>query len=213
MNRHIRQIAFWTLLAMIPVSTARAEVSFGADLVSRYIWRGTDFGDSVSAQPSISYSNDLLEVGAWSSWAISAPGANENDLYISLAAGPIGITLTDYFFPTAAENDFFNYSDDDKIHILEASAAFESGPFSLLGAFNFLGDDENSLYIEAGYSLGDFDGTDVGLKASLGNGVYTTDTDPMLVSLSVDLSRNDYFTSYILNPDRESTFLVFGRSF
>jgi len=204
-------LAVLTIISAFPV---HAEVSFSADLVNRYVWRGTDFGDAVSIQPGIAYATGSVEIGAWSSWGIAANGANENDLYVSFAAGPVGITLTDYFFPgfTGAD-DFFNYSDGDGIHILEISAAYESGPFSLLGAFNFLGDAEDSFYAELGYGLGEVDGVEVGLTGSLGNGVYTTDTDPMVVAIGVNLSKDDYFASYILNPDQETTFLVFGKSF
>ena len=71
----------------------------GADVVSRYVWRGTDVGDSPAVQPSISYTMGAIEVGAWSSWSVSASGANENDLYVTYAAGPMSVTLTVYFFP------------------------------------------------------------------------------------------------------------------
>jgi len=203
------------LVAAVTVlsSSAHAEVSFGSDLVSRYVWRGTDFGDAVSVQPGIAYSTGAIEIGAWSSWALSGAGANENDIYVSFAAGPVGITITDYFFPTGVVNDFFNYKDEDGIHILEVSASYETGPVNLMGAFNFLGDGEDSFYLEAGYGLGEMDGIEVGLTAGLGNGAYTTDTDPMLVNLSINLSKDDYFASYILNPDKETTFLIFGKSF
>ena len=35
---------------------ATAEISIGADVVSRYVWRGTDWGDGASVQPGIAYS-------------------------------------------------------------------------------------------------------------------------------------------------------------
>ncbi|MDA0336295.1 MAG: hypothetical protein O2782_14105 [bacterium] len=57
------------------------------------------------------------------------------------------------------------------------------------------------------------DDVEVGLGLSLGNGVYTTDTDPALVTVSLNVSAGDYFAQYILNPDAEITFLVFGTSF
>ena len=47
----------------------------------------------------------------------------------------------------------------------------------------------------------------------VGNGVYTTDTDPNLAQVSIDVSSGDYFAQYILNPEAEITFLVFGTSF
>ena len=47
---------------------ATAEVGIGADVVSRYIFRGTDFGNAVTVQPGLTYSTDSFEIGAWSSW-------------------------------------------------------------------------------------------------------------------------------------------------
>jgi|GEM_PF-3187968 hypothetical protein len=118
---------------------AEGPLGIGADLVSRYVWRGTDFGNSASVQPYIAYATGNLEIGAWSSWALTAAGAgaNENDLYISYSAGPVGLTLTDYYFPES--NKFFDYADDGK-HILEISASLGVEAFSLMGAFNFRGD-------------------------------------------------------------------------
>ena len=78
---------------------ATAEISIGADVVSRYVWRGTDWGDGASVQPGISYSMGNVEIGAWSSWGLTSNGANENDLYVSFAAGPVSITITDYTSP------------------------------------------------------------------------------------------------------------------
>ena len=51
------------------------------------------------------------------------------------------------------------------------------------------------------------------LTVGAGNGVYTSDTDPMVASIGVNVSNDDYFASYILNPDKETTFLVVGKSF
>ena len=42
--------------------------------------------------------------------------------------------------------------------------------------------------------------TEVGLSIGGGNGSYTTDTDPMVASVSIDVSNDDWFGSYILNP-------------
>jgi hypothetical protein len=193
---------------------AQAEIGLGADVVSRYVWRGADFGNAVSVQPGIAFSGEALEIGAWSSWAIHGGGANENDLYVSYSAGPLSVTVTDYYFPVSAPADFFNYSDEDGIHILEASAAADLGMASVMAAFNFLGDADDSFWVEASIPLAALSGdVEVGLTVGAGNGVYTTDGDPGLVSVSLDVSDGDYFGSYILNPEAEISFLVFGRSF
>ena len=78
-------LLFVLTLAAVP---ADAGVGFGADVVNRYVWRGTDFGNAVSVQPGMSISSGNIEVGAWSSWAITGAGANENDLYVSFLVRP-----------------------------------------------------------------------------------------------------------------------------
>lgn len=196
-------------LAAVP---ADAGVSFGADVVSRYVWRGADFGNAVSVQPGLSISHGNIEVGAWSSWAISDSSANENDLYASFSSGPIGITLTDYY---SKDDRFFSYGDEDEVHILEISAslALDGVPLSALVAYNFSGDPDDSFWVEATYDFGEMEGTAVSLTVGVGDGVYTIDNDPALASVGLNMGRGDYFASYILNPDKESTFFVFGRSF
>ena len=235
-------LLFALTLAAVP---ADAGVGFGADVVNRYVWRGTDFGNAVSVQPGMSISHGNIEIGAWSSWAISDSGANENDLYVSFSSGPVGITLTDYYFPGLTEDDdFFSYNnysaeeleedkdgdgelDKSNPHILEISASLapDGVPLSALVAYNFFGDTDNSFWAEATYDLGEIEETAVSVTVGLGNGVYTyeLDEDPLdaedpedtidLVSVGLNMSKGDYFASYILNPNRESTFLVFGRSF
>jgi len=75
-----------SILALAAVATvtagtpAIAEIGIGADVVSRYIFRGTDFGNAVTVQPGITYSVDMddrsLEIGTWSSWAIDGAGGS-----------------------------------------------------------------------------------------------------------------------------------------
>lgn len=232
MNRLLFAVPLLFALALAAVP-ADAGVGFGADVVNRYVWRGTDFGNAVSVQPGMSISHGNIEIGAWSSWAITDGGANENDLYASFSSGPIGITLTDYYFPGLTEDDSFfsynNYSkeelekDEEKSnpHILEISAslALDGMPLSALVAYNFFGDPDNSFWVEATYDLGEMEETAVSVTAGFGNGVYTHEGDEdsedttALVSVGLNMSKGDYFASYILNPNRESSFLVFGRSF
>lgn len=210
-----------SILAVAAVATvaatapAEAEIGIGADVVSRYVWRGADIGNAVSVQPGLAYSTDVLEVGAWSSWAITGSGANENDLYATVNLGPASITITDYFLPTSAPADFFSFSDSDGVHILEATVSADLGMASVLAAVNFSGDSEDSFWLEACVPLAALstDDVEVGVTLGAGNGVYTTDTDPTLVSISLDVASGDYFAQYILNPDAEITFLVFGTSF
>ena len=227
MNKQIIKVLGFVASLTATIPAANAEVGMGADLVSRYVWRGTDFGDAPAVQPWISYTMGAIEVGAWSSWSISARsvafdddgnlggvgGANENDLYVTYSTGLISVTLTDYFFPNAQESDFFSFSDGDEVHILELSAAYSSGPLSVMGAFNFSGDPDNSFYVEGSYELLAEDDMTVGLSVGAGNEVYAVDADPMIVAVGLNVTKGAYIASYILNPEAETTFLVFGRSF
>lgn len=219
MSQRILSTVFTAGLILSAALPARAEVGLGADAVSRYIFRGTDFGNSASIQPYLTYSHGLatgsLEIGAWSSWAITDGAANENDLYATYANGPVAVTLTDYYFPTAVGAEFFDYDDDGGSHILEVMGTVDLEVASVTGAFNFLGDGEDSVYLEVAVPLsGEWtEGVDLSIAAAAGNGVYTTDTDFALVVLSVTASRDSYSASYILNPESELTFLVFGKSF
>ena len=93
------------LVLTLATTKSYAQLDFGSDVVSRYIWRGWDFGNAVSVQPWMAYASGGFEIGAWSSWAIDAPGANENDLYVSYSTETFGITITYYYFPGSMNMD------------------------------------------------------------------------------------------------------------
>ena len=117
----------------------------------------------------------------------------------------MGFVLTDYYFPES--NDFFNYDDDGK-HILEFSVSLAVEAFSLMGAYNFWGDSNDSFYIEAGYEWSLPGESTIGVAAGLGDGIYSTDTDPNLVNLSLAVGKGAYSASYILNAEAETSFLM-----
>ena len=190
---------------LLILSMLNGEVTIGADVVSRYVWRGTDYGNAAAVQPSIETTIGPVALGAWGSWSIS-PGpadasGNECDLYASTTVGPVGLTLTDYFFPAYAGTDSLLNID---IHVFELSAGAGVGPVSLLAAANVSGDDDNSTYLELTYGA---------FSLGLGNGAYSTDGEFAPVSLGISASRDNFSASYIINPDQETSFLVFGVNF
>src|SRR5690625_7567021 len=91
------------LVAALCATDAEAQrFNVGADIVSRYVWRGTDFGGSVSIQPTLSFSAGGVEAGTWGSYAASPQSAafNEHDLrvgYVLAAARsrPFSIGVSD----------------------------------------------------------------------------------------------------------------------
>jgi len=115
--------------------------------------------------------------------------------------------VTDYFFPAYGGAD--SLMNIDK-HIIELSGAADVGPVSILAAANLSGDydddgnSRNSAYIEVthgAFSLG------------LGNGAYSIDGEFAPVSLGVTAGRDNFSVSYIINPNKEISFLVFGVNF
>ena len=68
---------------------------FGADVVSSYVWRGTQFGEGPHIQPYISTGSGGFEIGLWGSFPTTAGGGgNELDAYVSYDFGPLALTLS-----------------------------------------------------------------------------------------------------------------------
>ncbi|NQV51300.1 MAG: hypothetical protein HQ507_12430 [Candidatus Marinimicrobia bacterium] len=191
-------------LCMITIFTINSfgQVSVGVDVYNRYVWRGTDFSNTASIQPSLEYSIAGFTFGAWGAWAINgAAGGNENDLFVSTQLGPVAVTFTDYFFPEYTGTDAIL---DLESHIFEASAGIELGPVSTLIALNVSGDDDNSAYLEFNYKV---------LTIGLGNGVYSTDGNFAPVNIGISGEKDNLSVAYIINPNQETSFLVVGMSF
>lgn len=212
-------------LFVISSSAAAQQVNLGADLVSRYVWRGYDFGESVSLQPTLEVTAGKVTVGSWGSYAISQPGASasEHDLYVSADLGAAEVGVTDYYFPGPGAKGFFNLKNGgDGAHVIEPYAAVSLGEVDFYGAVNAYNDPDHSAYLEASYPFS-ADGTELSVTAGAvpyKSGYYGTNGFA-LVNLSFSASRavsiTDQFelplsVTYTLNPDTERTFLVFGIS-
>ena len=63
------------------VTPSKWSLNMGADLMSRYVWRGTDYGDSPSIQPYLSLAYKNFEIGCWNSFSATNK-YREIDLYI-----------------------------------------------------------------------------------------------------------------------------------
>ena len=208
---------------------------FGADVVSSYVWRGTQFGTGPAVQPwfTLPELTSGLELGVWGSFPLSDDGGEhasgqtyELDLYASYDFGPFALTITNYTFPTATGvYDTANYElfDGD----MEVTASTSLGAIGLtVGYFT----DLEALYIEAGTTLAGIDiaigyGSDKGSAAD-DEAFYVKeaadDTTSGLVNISLGGSKDikiteDYslplFGSFIYNPTAEAAFMVVGMSF
>lgn len=202
-----------------------SDFSIGSDFISRYVWRGTNYGGSPSIQPALEYSKGSLAIGVWGAYKTNTSGVQEADLYVSYSiADMLSVTITDYFFPgDISSYNYFDWDSNTTGHILEGSVGFsgpERLPVNILFGYNFYGDSENSLYLEAGYSFSQFD-----IFVGAGNGFYTVENSGndifgivnLGMSISKDIKVTENFslpitTSFILNPQNEGVFLVFGIS-
>ena len=153
---------------------SKSPFDISVDLMSRYVWRGTDFGHSPSIQPGLEYSKGGLAIGTWGAFTTTLAGGQEADLYVfyTFMDEKVSVGLTDYFFPDefASENNYFEYNDTLTGHVFEVSASYngtEDFPLSILVATNVYGADarkndanglptnklQYSTYIEAKYEF------------------------------------------------------------
>ncbi len=182
MNRFLRALAAMIFLSVISVnafSQNESPVQLGADVMSRYIWRGVSLGgSSPSIQPWIKYnisskdSSHVLTAGAWGAYTFSETTNQEVDLYLTYTfKNVISLTVTDYFFPADNSfdnrNNFFEYDKDSTSHVFEGVISFngtEKIPFTFLFGMNFYGNDARKVnsdgstgnifmtkYVELGY--------------------------------------------------------------
>ncbi|MBI3259867.1 MAG: hypothetical protein HYZ54_10395 [Ignavibacteriae bacterium] len=158
-------------------SQSDLKLNVTSDVMSRYIWRGTDYGDSPSIEPTISLSLPNLEIGFWGSIATNS-NYKEIDLYLKYTYKTITGIFTDYCIPYANGGAFaspnikyFNYNDKTTCHVFEGSLLFKGGdnfPLWLQGNIFFYGNDKRwgydpekdvvsktyySSYFEVGYSF------------------------------------------------------------
>lgn len=207
------------LFTFLPAVEAVAQISLGVDIANRYVWRGTDFGDSPSIQPELSYTTGGFEIGVWGALATTGnPAGTEISPYISYTfetdAGDFSLILTDYTFPGVGGA----WALDGDTHALEIGLAYD-GLLSVFAGVFIYGDDDNSAYIELGYELNDI-GIFLGFSPTASD-EYGTDGFGIIntgISYEKELKITDSFSlglnsALILNPTAESLFLVFGISF
>ena len=212
----ILKIGVFSLMAFLSTNISYSQ-DFGADVVSSYVWRGTQFGSGVHIQPYMTLGSGNFEAGLWGSFPTTAEGGgNELDAYLSYDFGPLALTVTNYTFPGEGGlySDGEGFFDGDYTEI--------SGSTSIMGIDLLAGyfTEVEALYVELGFGAGPVDiaigyGEDQGdaFYANGGSGIVN-----MSFSGSKEIQISDSFSlpvfgSFILNPEAETAFLVFGISF
>ena len=209
----------FTLLTIVALFSTNISYSqdFGADLVSSYVWRGTQFGSGSHIQPYMDLESGNLSGGVWGSFPTSAKGGgNELDLWMSYDFGPLALTITNYTFP----GEGGVYSKGEGLFngdYTELSASTSIGTVDLSAGYFT---EVEALYVELGTSIGAVD-------IALGYGddsadAFYADGESGLINMSFSGSKDiqitdsyslPVFGSFIVNPKAETAFLVFGISF
>lgn len=206
-------------------TTPAIEVNYGVDLMSRYIWRGQEYGQAPSIQPGLSASWQGFTLGAWGAYKLNGEGGQETDFYLSKTIGPVTIAVWDYWsFNDTAAMDFLDFKKESTTHLLEALVQISGGesiPFNFMGSYFFYGADATkSLYLELQY-VNSFKNNE--LMAFVGycpKGKYYSNREG-IVNVGLQLKRNIEITdrwslpvsmSLIYNPAVKSMYLVAGIS-
>lgn len=212
-------------------STETNPVSFKVDFYSLYLWRGFQYGDVPSIQPTLEYSFKNLTFGLWGSYAIDA-SYSEIDIYASYAWKNLTFSVYDYFNPVTEDgpNRFSNYNSETTTHSIDAIVEWEPEqiPVRLQAATLIYGDDRNpetlknrySTYFQAGV-YHDFKGHEVELYAGFTphESYYATKANFVSVGLkskgeiSMFKSKIPVSVNFMVNPTNEIAWLAFGVHF
>lgn len=223
------------LAALVMMSAAvnaqesnKVEATVGADIVSKYVWRGQDCGHA-AVQPTLGISYKGLSLSAWGNYGIAnTDDTEELDLTLSYSVGGLTVGITDYWFGNS-EVDYFRYKSGETSHVFEANLGYDFGPLSVNWFTNFAGDDgvnksgkrAYSSYVElaAPFTLGKLD-----WEASIGAVPYATDyyakvNGFAVTNISVKASKEftvakelkmPVFAQVAANPSTQKCYLVFG---
>ena len=152
-----------------------SKINIATDFVSRYVWRGLDYGKAPSIQPTLAFVKGGFETGVWG--AFNTIGSyHEADLYAKYTLKGFTLNFTDYFVHNETKSNdtrYFDYDSKTTNHTFEGSLQYkgpEKFPVSILAATYFYGNDRvitpdhndstktiikqnYSTYIEMGYTV------------------------------------------------------------
>jgi hypothetical protein len=217
----------------------KLETSVGADVVSKYVWRGVNQSQGAAFQPSLGFSYKGLSLGAWGSVGFANPDAYEFDFSLGYSVCGLSVAVTDYYWAGHVNPDNpYSYGYYLDAHRLEGLIAYnfgESFPLTLSWATFFAGADKKitpageeeqnySTYISASYDFS-CGGTD--FTAAIGVSPWTEtswaqEEDFQLCDISLKATKTltitptfslPLFVQTIVAPTTESVHLVVGFSF
>ena len=216
----------------------KSKINITSDFVSRYVWRGLDYGRAPSIQPTMAYTKGKIEIGVWG--AFNTIGTyHEADLYAKYSMKGFTLALTDYFIHNETNSNntrYFDYASKTTNHAFEGSLQYkgpEKFPVSILAATYFYGNDRAwgydaakdstlknyySTYFELGYTLKCKEKTFdlfMGLTPMAGAYGNTSGVINMGLTTYKTIQVTDKFelplkASLIANPQAGNLYFVFG---
>lgn len=216
------------LVALVGVTSAKAQFSVSTDIVSNYVWRGVEQDATLTngtpnIQPSLSYSTGNFTIGTWGSYAILGT-VKEVDLYASYKLSDLfSLTVTDYNW-NFTDGDYFNYDG----HVFEGTinyAGVESFPLSVSLNTMFAGADKKgaddsqaySTYVELGYPISSnaslFLGSALNESNNYGTDGFAVTNLGLKLTKSIDITDKFSLPLYGVigcNPNAKDAFLVVG---
>jgi len=225
-------VSILILASSLLAPKAGAQVSVGADIASRYIWRGVDYGNSPSFQPSLVLTLGNFKLGTWGAYSFAGSGTPfaEHDLWASFdiptSAGTFSALYTDYYYPSAGLK-YFNFEGDGKgAHTLEVGIAYTGPatvPLTVKTYLNVHCDPDNSAYLELSYPVAlESVGLNFFLGTSMGKSVWYGTQQAAIINVGITALKSVRVTesfsfpvsaSFIVNPDLEQSYLIVGMSF
>ena len=224
--KKILSVVALVMTVVAPVS-AEVETTIGADVVSSYIWRGTDCG-SAAIQPSLSLECGGLGLSFWGSYGLVNPAdTKEFDLTLAYTVGGFNIGITDYWF-NDPEKRYFLYDANKTSHVFEANIGYDFGVASIQWFTNFAGNDGLNKSGKRAYSSyfelsAPFKLATVDWSATVGAVPYATDfygvdgfaVTNLALKATKDIKVTDSFSIPVFaqvaaNPSTQKAYLVFG---
>ena len=206
----------------LKADTGLLSASVNCDIVSRFIWRGANFGDAVSIQPYTSLGIGDLSLYMWGSFALASQSPATPDFLafwlqypVETSFGTFTTTLSDWVFRNVAGDTanaqsrfFFNTKGEGHgNHIIEAALLYtgpDAFPVEFLFAKNVYNDPGYSGYMQVSYP---FEVNDISLKASLGGVTgkssmwyFTEESGFHLYNVQLSATKNIDFTAQYSVP-------------
>jgi len=221
---------FLFIFLLFTISVSGQKLNFEAELIlqSRHLWRGSQLGDAMAVEPSVTLGAGRFSLNVWASQTINN-SYSEIDLIPSWQFNAFAISMLDYYNPVVDEtNQFLDFHKERNRHSVELTLdnySVEKRRFKWMIGTMLLGDRNEetgnaffSTYIEIKHTFNIFG---IGIEPFTGltpfRGYYAEKLAVINsgVSFGKELDFNLPFTiplnlSFVLDPHTRQRFVTFA---